>query len=126
MKIVAALAAVLLAVPACGSSAVQPEVRESVVVGRVLSAPSCPVERENSPCPPRPVDGASVVALRGQHVVASTHTAAGGRFRLALQPGRYRIRATNIGGLATTAARSVLLRSGHTTQLTLTVDSGIR
>jgi hypothetical protein len=96
------------------------------VVGRVVSAPSCPVERADSPCPPRPVVGATVAALRGQHVVASTRTAAGGRFRLSLAPGSYLVRATNRGPLATSAQARVVLTKGQTKQLTLTVDSGIR
>jgi hypothetical protein len=126
VKIVALLAAVVLAVPACGSSGGPSSAADATVAGRVVSAPSCPVEREGSPCPPRPVSGGSVVALSAGRVIASTHTSASGRFRLRLQPGRYLIRATNVGGLATTAEQAVVAESGITAQLTLTVDSGIR
>jgi hypothetical protein len=125
MRIVALLAAVLVSASACGSSG-PGSAGEATVTGRVLSAPSCPVERADSPCPPRPVANASVVALRGQETVASTHTDATGRFRLQVQPGRYLIRATNVGGLGSTAEKSVLVKAGQTTRLTLTVDSGIR
>lgn len=125
MRLLMGVAGVLLAASACASSGRSGEA-QAAVVGRVLSAPSCPVERSGSPCPPRPVVGASVVAVRDGDVAASTHTTAGGRFRLALRPGRYLIRATNVGGLATTAEKPVVLTAGARQRLILTVDSGIR
>lgn len=125
MRVVIVLAALLL-VAGCGSSGGGGGTAQAAVVGRVLSAPTCPVERAGSPCPPRPVVGAAVVALRGTDVVGSTHTGEGGRFRLTLHPGRYVVRATNVGGLATTAEKQVVLTAGHTVRLTLVVDSGIR
>jgi hypothetical protein len=72
------------------------------------------------------VVGGSVVVLQARHVVASTHTGAGGRFALSVPAGRYVIRATNIGGLATTAEQTVDVEAAATIRVTLVVDSGIR
>jgi hypothetical protein len=107
----------------CGGSSAGPT---GSVVGRVLSAPSCPVELVGSPCPPRPVVGAKVVASSGSHEVARTRSGSGGAFRLAVAPGTYLVTATNVGGFASTAAASVDVRPGGTASVTLTVDSGIR
>jgi Carboxypeptidase regulatory-like domain len=126
VRAVLALAGVLLAAAACGSSGGGRSAERATVVGRVLSAPSCPVERSDSPCPPRPVPGASVAALRAGHVAARTHTGPGGGFRLTLRPGSYVLRATNAGALATTAEKRIVLTAAATTRVTLVVDSGIR
>ena len=115
-----------LVAAACASSGTHAGAQAGVS-GRVLSAPQCPVERAGHRCPPRPVAGAAVVALRSGDTVAATHTDAAGRFELRLAVGRYVIRATNAGGYASTAQRAVRVRLGVPMQvITLTVDSGIR
>ena len=96
-----------------------------VVTGYVLTGPACPVERVGQQCPPRPVPSATVVALDGDGVRGSTLTDTAGAFRLALPDGRYVIRATNVGGYASTASEAVLVSDNHV-QITLIVDSGIR
>jgi hypothetical protein len=116
-------AAVLLTA-ACGSSAASTP--EGAVVGRVLSAPSCPVEQQGVPCPPRPVPGAAVVALQDGQSVASTTTGKRGYFQLVLDVGRYRLRATNVGAYASTASKFVTVKADGTVFVRLIVDSGIR
>jgi hypothetical protein len=125
MRLRLVLVAAGLTLLACGSSAAAPRRASGTVSGRVLSAPSCPVERAGSPCPPRPVVGATVVALRASHVVASTHTGANGHYVLHLTPGHYLIRATN-PGIGSTAQHPASVRPGETTTVRLVVDSGIR
>lgn len=95
------------------------------VTGYVLTAPVCPVERVDQECPPRPVSGASVVALDGGAVQGSTSTDSKGAFNLTLPDGRYVIKATNIGGYASTATEEVVV-SEEPVHITLIVDSGIR
>lgn len=95
------------------------------VDGVVLTAPVCPVERVGQECPPRPVSGAAVVALDGDTVRGSTQTDSTGAFHLALPDGRYVIRATNVGGYASTATELVVI-SDSPVHITLVVDSGIR
>jgi hypothetical protein len=114
-----------LLVAGCASSGTHAAARGDVT-GRVLSAPSCPVMRAGVPCPPRPVTGAQLVALRGGDEVASTRTDAAGRFGLTLPAGRYVIRATNAGAYASTAQRQLVVRAETTVTIRLVVDSGIR
>jgi len=114
---------VAAALTACQSSASTH--RDGAVLGTVLSAPSCPVERSDSPCPPRPVRGAVVDAVVGDQLRATTHSDRAGRFRLSLPYGTYTIRATNPGALHTTATRSVRIDRA-TVSVRLVVDSGIR
>lgn len=95
------------------------------VKGYVLTAPVCPVERVGQECPPRPVPGASVVALAGDAVRGSTRTDSEGAFSLTLPDGTYVIKATNIGGYASTATEDVVI-SEKPVHITLIVDSGIR
>jgi hypothetical protein len=73
----------------------------------------------------RPVSRAAVVALDGDHVQGSTLTDAEGAFSLTLPDGRYVIRATNVGGYASTASEPVAV-SDNPVRITLIVDSGIR
>ncbi len=76
-------------------------------------------------CAPRPVSGASVVALAGDTVRGSTATDTAGAFSLTLPDGNYVIRATNAGGYASVASQDVVI-SERPVQITLIVDSGIR
>jgi len=118
------LATVLIA--GCGSAS-PPSVAAATLFGVVQAAPSCPVERVGTRCPPRPVRGASVEAVQAGDVIASTRTDERGRFQLRLIPGRYLIRATNVGGYASSDQRSVNVRDVGPAQLIrLVVDSGIR
>ena len=120
----ALLAAIALLLSGCTSPSGQ--VNDSgLVEGYVLTAPICPVERFDQECPPRPVAGAEVIALDAGAVRASTVTDSTGAFQLALPDGRYLIKATNVGGYASTATQEVAV-SDTPSHLTLIVDSGIR
>jgi hypothetical protein len=126
---VARFALTLLAAAAvlsgCSNSPGQVTDHSGLVAGYVLSAPTCPVERVDQECPPRPVAGAEVIALDAGAVRASTVTDSTGAFQLALPDGRYLIKATNVGGYASTATQEVAV-SDTPSHLTLIVDSGIR
>ena len=120
--------AALIALVSASCSDSQGEAVDSVrgvVTGIVESAPTCPLERPNSPCPPRPVVGAEVAAYSGKQQVKTIHTGSDGRFKVFLAYGHYTIRATNTGGYPTTATKDVDV-SATPTSVTLTVDSGIR
>jgi len=96
------------------------------VSGVVLSAPSCPVERVASPCPPRIVAGADVVATRGDTTAGHVRSGADGRFRLQLPAGDYTVTARQVGGIGSSASATVAVSAGSVVTVTLTVDSGIR
>lgn len=126
MRIIAA-GLLMAALAGCGSNGSTPDANSSgTVSGVVLSAPSCPVERVGSPCPPRPVPGADVTASRGTTVVAHVHADDHGRFTIRLAAGDYTIVARMVGGLGTSASAQVTVTSGQTATVTVTVDSGIR
>jgi len=118
----------MTALAGCGGNGSTPDgnTRAGTVSGVVLSAPSCPVERVGSPCPPRPVPGADVTASRGTTVVAHVHADDHGRFTIRLAAGDYTIVARMVGGLGTSASAQVTVDSGVTATVTVTVDSGIR
>lgn len=122
----AAASGVVLLAASCAVG--HPTMRGSgTLLGIVVSGPRCPgPERVDSPCPPGPVEGAVVAALSGRRVVASTKTDHGGRFRLALPPATYLIRATNVGGYLSTAEKPVVLSAGRSVSITLLLDTGIR
>lgn len=66
-----------------------------------------------------------MVALDGNAIRGSTLTDSSGAFHLTLPDGRYAIRATNVGGYASTATEQVVI-SDAPVSVTLIVDSGIR
>jgi hypothetical protein len=124
MKRLLLVASVVVLTTACASSAATTP--DAAINGRVLSAPSCPVEQAGVPCPPRPVAGASVEVFQGGREIASTQTGKRGGFHLTVPPGRYRVLATNVGGYASTAAKFVTVSSDDAVFVRLVVDSGIR
>jgi len=119
----------LITVPlltACGgvAAANQPE---GAVQGTVTAGPTCPVERADHPCPPAPVRGADVRLARADGTTAAdTATDKGGAFHLSATPGSYMLIATNPGGYHSQASRAVRLTAGHTEQVDLQLDTGIR
>ena len=119
------LSAALVLLGGCTNGSGRVTGHSGLVAGYVLTAPVCPVERVGQECPPRPVSGAAVVALQGDSVRSSTLTDTAGAFSLTLPEGRYVIRATNVGGYASTASEAVVV-SGNPVHITLIVDSGIR
>ena len=92
----------------------------------MTAGPTCPVERVGSPCPNRPVTGASVQALRNGTVLTTARTDSAGNFRIAVAPGAYTIVATNAGGYRSTAQHQIYVQAGQTTRVDLVVDTGIR
>jgi hypothetical protein len=114
-----------LCLAACASAGSSPGSDQLTLTGIVRAEPGCPGPvRLDSPCPPRPVAGATVEAERDRRSVARTTTDRNGRFTLRLPAGTYRVTATNAGGLRTTATQTVVLTAN--TDITLTVDSGMR
>jgi hypothetical protein len=123
------LASLLVAVALAGcGGATSPAAPASsgTVTGRVLAAPGCPVEQANSPCPPIPVAGAQVRALRGGKAVVTVRSRRDGTFQLRLGAGAYILTAVNAGGYRSTTRAVITVRPGQRIRVNLTVDSGIR
>jgi hypothetical protein len=121
-----AAAGLVVQLAACSYSSGSPHPGSAQIEGKVRAAPACPVERLGSPCPSRPVPGASVQVLQHTSVVATARTDSAGRYRLNVAPGAYTIVATNVGGYRSTAQRRVSAVGGQQTTVDLVVDTGIR
>jgi hypothetical protein len=91
----------------------------------VLQAPTCPVERADSPCPPGPVPSARITVLRGSSVVARLGTDVHGRCVVRVAPGHYVVQAARVTGLFGRAHKDVDV-GGAPASVTLVLDSGIR
>jgi hypothetical protein len=60
-----------------------------VVSGVVSAGPTCPVERANQPCPPRPVRGEIDAQTQGGHQIAANRSDRAGRYSFRLRVGKY-------------------------------------
>ena len=100
----------------------------SGIRGTVTIGPMCPVERADSPCPPKPYPAKITVSKSGD-VVATATTADDGRFQISLEPGTYTIDAVpvNADGVAhMQPMQPVTVTAGAFTGVTISFDSGIR
>ena len=86
---------------------------------------NCPVETD-PPCPATAV-AAHVVVSDANGPVTAVNTDMNGRFRIALKPGRYNVRATAIDRpIILPATTTVTVTRDRYVPLTLMLDSGIR
>lgn len=84
-----------------------------------------PVEED---CPDRPLPADIVVADAEGEVAGRTASDRTGEFELALPPGTYQIRASNVEGTPLPSAEQVpvTVRQDEYTQVTIRFDSGVR
>lgn len=118
-----ALAAVLIA--ACGNQHPAAAPPASVVTGTVSAGPVSPLARPGVPSAAI-VRGATVEALNGTQVVATTRTDKAGRYEFELQPGRYLIRALSDKYLSKEKSETVTLAQDQHLTVNLVFDTGIR
>lgn len=98
------------------------------VLGVVVAGPTCPVERADSPCPDRPLEGVRlrIVDANGSEVT-SVQSGHDGRFRVALDPGSYQILTTvQTGSIQFAKPLAVTVPSHGFVHATVLVDTGIR
>jgi len=110
---------------ACGSHRPGTAPPASLVTGRVAAGPVAPLARPGVPAT-RAVRGATVEALRGNHVMATAYTNEAGRYELRLQPGTYLIRTQSDKYLSRQANKTVTLSRGQKLTVNLVFDTGIR
>src|SRR5207249_9895607 len=117
--------ALALMVAACGTPAGQPGTGRQ---GMVQAGPAWPVERIDSPCPPRPLAATVVVRDTSGAEVTRFHSGADGRFKVDLAPGSYTIVGLNIGTgfLPRPIPTSVTVTQGTYKSINVRYDSGIR
>jgi hypothetical protein len=110
---------------ACGSQRPGTSPPASLVTGKVAAGPISPLARPGVPST-RAVPGATVEALRGNQVMATTHTDEAGRYELRLQPGTYLIRAQSDKYLSKEKSKTVTVPRGEKLTVNLVLDTGIR
>lgn len=114
--------------PPTSTPAAPPPGSSTDVYGKVTAGPTCPVERVEQPCEPRPVDTDVQAQTAAGDVVAITHTDSTGAYNLSLAPGSY----TLIAVTATAAAlprcqpTPVIVTPGTAAQANIDCDTGIR
>ncbi len=97
-----------------------------LVVGTVLAGPTCAVETVSEPCPDTPVGGATVELYVAGSAVATDQTDAQGRFRMSGPPGRAVVLLHSPSETGSDTERPIQLRTGHTSRIKITIDTGIR
>ena len=119
-----ALVLVAVAVASCGGNGSGDGT--SGIRGQALAGPQCPVEVQGSPCPPIPYEG-TVVATEVESGTAYTvDTDADGRFELPLEPGTYEVSIVSDTSPPFAKPQSVTVEAGSFSQITVSVDTGIR
>jgi hypothetical protein len=103
----------------------------SGIVGRVVAAPTCPVERvPPAPgCGARPLVAKLRVRLRGGVFATVVRSGSDGRFRVRLTPGTYIVQPLPESGSPfprPPGQRLVRVRAGRFAYITVTYDTGIR
>lgn len=88
----------------------------------------CPVERQGTPCPDRPVPNATIQILdASNNVVASGTSDAEGHFQIAVAPGHYTVYGKNASGFQKVSKPVIVtVPSAGFAAVTVTFDSGIR
>jgi hypothetical protein len=122
MRVVAPVV-LTLAVVACGRSS--SPAADAGIFGTVTAGPTCPVERQGSPCPPGVWTG-EVEATAADGRTFGTETDDRGNYSLSLAPGTYQVVAVTSGGPPFGKPTSVAVSSGPSQRVDLTVDTGIR
>ena len=124
-----ALGALVLAwaLAGCGSHAPAATIA-SGVEGLVTIGPTCPVERINSPCPPRPIAATVIVRDSSGADVTRFVSGADGKFKVQLKPGRYTLVGTSNGssGLPRPIPVNVVVVAATFATVNVEFDSGIR
>ncbi len=98
----------------------------TAVRGTVSAGPSCPVQRLDQSCPPRPVVAEVDARDAAGTVVAKTMSDAAGRYLLVLAPGSYGIRVVASGRYPRCPTVPVSVLAGQQATADIGCDTGIR
>ncbi len=94
--------------------------------GYVAAGPTCPVERPDQPCPPRPVSGTITARMTVGTTVATTHSDANGRYALDLSPGTYTLVVDTGSMFPRCPDTPVTVKPGSAIRADISCDTGIR
>jgi Carboxypeptidase regulatory-like domain len=101
----------------------------SGVQGRTVVDAGCPMVRDDSGCPERPLAARITVTTQGHDAtVATATTGPDGTFRIPLPPGDYTLHPANLTGavLPASGPQEVTVHAGQYTTITVPFDSGVR
>lgn len=127
MKCLIAVSALMLLTLGCGQQPAAPQ--NSGVEGVTMVDGGCPPARDAPPCPDKPLPARIEVAQAGSgEPVGSVDSGADGRFRIALAPGDYTLRPTNLAGTPLPIAQPLDVRvdANRFTTVAVSFDSGVR
>jgi hypothetical protein len=108
------------------ASAEPPPPTGSGAYGYVTAGPTCPVERPDQPCPPRPVAAQVNAQDASGRTVATTRTDQAGRYSLSLAAGTYTLVAVTGATFPRCPPTSVTVRPVGPTRADISCDTGIR
>jgi hypothetical protein len=98
----------------------------SGVRGTVTAGPTCPVERPDQPCPPRPVSARIDARDDAGRTAASTTSDADGRYAMSLAHGHYTLVVVTSESFPRCPDTSVTVQPNEVTTADISCDTGIR
>ena len=116
----------LLVLGGCASDLLLGPDADQGIDGLVLLGPLCPVVTDENPCPDRPYAATIVVQDDAGGTVTTVHSGDDGRFRVGVEPGRYRLVPQSPGTLPRAGPMDVDVPVGTWVQVTVGYDTGIR
>jgi hypothetical protein len=121
-----ALVLVAGALASCGGSGAGAGDGTSGIRGQALAGPRCPVETQASPCPPVPYEGTVIATDVESGEEFTVETDSEGRFALSLEPGTYEVSIVSETSPPFAKPQTVTVEPGSFTEITVSVDTGIR
>jgi hypothetical protein len=102
---------------------------QGTLIVEVVAGPTCPVANAEQPCPPRPVPNRLIlIETPARTTVMRVTTDQQGRFQITLAPGTYWVLVPRNGNPfpIQRAPQKVTVIAGHTLQVVVELDTGIR
>lgn len=90
------------------------------------AGPTCPVERLDSPCPPRLLTAEIDARDASGHLAGSTRSGSDGHYRLALPPGTYTLAVAATGPFPRCPTPTATVVPGSLATVDIGCDTGIR
>ncbi len=97
--------------------------------GHIVAGPTCPVQRVDSPCPPRPVVGRAIYVKDQQtgNLLQTLTSDVNGYFGVDLKPGTYIVEVAKVGIESDRSGpHKITLVAGQTVVLEIEIDTGMR
>ncbi len=120
------LLGLLASVSACGPDLLLGPDAAQGIEGIALLGPLCPVVSVDDPCPDRPHRALIRILDDGGSEVTHLDTGDDGRFRVGLEPGRYRVVGEGGDPFPRGGEEEVTVQGGVWASVTLHFDTGIR